>query len=371
MKCLPLSKIPQAKGVVLHDWHAEILALRAFNHFLIQECHELARSPAFSSLFLRRRKQSDTHEHDSPQPFKLRDGLKLHMYCSEAPCGDASMELTMGAQEDPTPWPEPAGSATESNSEETKLLGRGYFSQLGIVRRKPCGCLLYKPAILRSGLADDHLTTARPDAPQSLSKSCSDKLALKQCTSLLSSPASLLILPEDAHLHSLILPSTQYSERACQRSFSVEGRMKPLRDKTWEGGYSFRPFEVRTTDREFAYSRRSIDGTKTPSNLSAVYTPRLQERLVNGVLQGRKQFSPQGASVLCKQSMWMAVAEVIALLGIPTLQKALSYTSYMLVKGDGSLEDRRKVKEEVRREALEGWVRNGGEDFTLFSSSHS
>lgn len=147
MKCLPLSKIPQAKGVVLHDWHAEILALRAFNHFLIQECHELARSPTFSSPFLRRRRQSDCHEHERPQPFTLRDELKLHMYCSEAPCGDASMELTMSAQEDATPWPEPAGSATESNPEETELLGRGYFSQLGIVRRKPCGCTRYKPAI--------------------------------------------------------------------------------------------------------------------------------------------------------------------------------------------------------------------------------
>lgn len=91
---------------------------------------------------------------------------------------------------------------------------------------------------------------------------------------------------------------------------------------------------------------------------------------MNGVLQGRKQFSPQGASVLCKQSMWMTVAEVIALLGVPTLHKAMSYTSYMLVKQDGFLEDRRKVKEEVRREALQGWVRNGGEDFTLLSSSH-
>jgi len=140
MKCLPHSKISQAKGTVLHDWHAEILAVRAFNHFLVQECLDLANSPASSSPFLLQRRQSDTHEQKCSQPFALRDDLKLYMYCSEAPCGDASMELIMDAQKDATPWPERSSSGTESFPEGDELLGRGYFSQLGIVRRKPCTC---------------------------------------------------------------------------------------------------------------------------------------------------------------------------------------------------------------------------------------
>ena len=51
------------------------------------------------------------------------------------------MELTMDAQEDATPWPEPASSTAESTLEGleiNELHGRGYFSQLEIVRRKPC-----------------------------------------------------------------------------------------------------------------------------------------------------------------------------------------------------------------------------------------
>lgn len=143
--------------------------------------------------------------------------------------------------------------------------------------------------------------------------------------------------------------------------------MKSLQAKAWKGGYSFRPFEVKTTDREFAFSRRSIAGVKTPSNLSAVYTSRLQERLTNGVLQGRKQSAPQGASNLSKKNMWKAVAEVVALLGVPALQRTLSYSSYRELKQDELLEERRKVKEEARSDALKGWIRNGGEDFTLFS----
>ncbi len=55
------------------------------------------------------------------------------MYCSEAPCGDASMELVMEAQEDATPW----AVSVPDEGIASGLLGRGSFSQLGIVRRKP------------------------------------------------------------------------------------------------------------------------------------------------------------------------------------------------------------------------------------------
>lgn len=144
MKCLPYSKIPQAKGTVLHDWHAEVLALRAFNYFLIQECHDLARAPSSSSLIIRRREGQEALDQNDFQPFTLREDVKLHMYCSEAPCGDASMELVMEAQDDATPWPEAASPGTEDVPAGKRLHGRGYFSQLGIVRRKPCACPYYQ-----------------------------------------------------------------------------------------------------------------------------------------------------------------------------------------------------------------------------------
>ena len=47
----------------------------------------------------------------------------------------------MNAQADPTPWPTPATEpyslATADEAPPTPLHGRGYFSQLGVVRRKP------------------------------------------------------------------------------------------------------------------------------------------------------------------------------------------------------------------------------------------
>lgn len=135
MKCLPASKpCLLESGTVLHDWHAEILAIRAFNHFLLQECHQLASCANYTSPILRWKQVRKTSEVQDLQPFTIRESLRIMMYCSEVPCGDASMELVIEAQDDPTPWP----VGTSSEKATLGLLGRGCFSQLGVVRRKPC-----------------------------------------------------------------------------------------------------------------------------------------------------------------------------------------------------------------------------------------
>lgn len=136
MKCLPASKIPQAQGTVLHDCHAEIITIRAFNRFLIQECAILARDDSASSLWIRRTESAETHE-SFQQPFTIREDVSINFYSSEAPCGDASMELTMLAQEDATPWERLPATEPGLGSFGHPLKGRGFFSELGIVRRKP------------------------------------------------------------------------------------------------------------------------------------------------------------------------------------------------------------------------------------------
>ena len=89
MKCLPASKLSVADGYVLHDWHAEVLAIRAFNHFILEECKSIMAGQKPSD-FLRRRSEEEIRAcveggwHG--QPFTWRDDVTLHMYCSEAPC---------------------------------------------------------------------------------------------------------------------------------------------------------------------------------------------------------------------------------------------------------------------------------------------
>ncbi|KAI5370715.1 putative Acylphosphatase-like domain, adenosine deaminase/editase [Septoria linicola] len=344
MKCLPQSKLGLANGNILHDWHAEVLAIRSLNRFLVDECASLANNGRDQTgMWVKWREENVSTEHIR-QPFALQDDVEIHMYCSEAPCGDASMELTMAEQVDATPW------EREQYVGPDGLLGRGNFDQLGIVRRKP----------------------SRPDAPQSLSKSCSDKLALKQCTSLLSGLSSLLISPSNAYLSTLILPEGQAIERSTKRAFSATGRMKDLAnntiEQTWsQHGYQFKAFEVQTTTKTFAFSKpvKGESDSAVPSNLSAMYTPHRQEILINGVLQGRKQTDPRGASCVSRRRMWAAIYDVTALVD-EQMAVSLRAESYGEVKQSGLLEGRELVKREARSLGLKGWKRNEGDtEWTL------
>jgi len=298
------------------------------------------------------------------------------------------MELTMASQQDATPWAIPdkniattsASSRASVSSQQQQrqqppdlkeallLPGRAYFSQLGIVRRKP----------------------SRGDAPPTLSKSCSDKLSLHQCTSLFSSLTSLLVAPDHAYISTLVLPRSQYSAPGCRRAFSDGGqyeqneiqheiynehedwqgnpsqepRMASLKQiGGWGGGYKFHPFTVKTTDLEFAFSRRGLSPSPspsispspqapsvpscsnknkdedespnnkktsdpdpdsdavviktTPSPLSAAKTASdLEETTLNGVLQGRKVPGAdiRAASFASRRRMWILALEVADLL---------------------------------------------------------
>lgn len=345
MKCLPQSRMAMAQGHILHDWHAEVLALRTFNRFLIDECEDLLRksfAQGKEDQWVKWRDEDRRYLNPSAdhQPFALCDDVTIHMYCSEAPCGDASMELSMAEQQDSTPWEK------EQNVGPDGLLGRGHFDRLGIVRRKP----------------------SRPDAPATLSKSCSDKLTLKQCTSLLSGLTSLLLHPGNVYLSTVVLPEKQYIHSAVERAFGASGRMAPLIhqdvQRRWEEhGYAFRPFQVQTTSKEFCFAKGSTSHmTVVPSNLSTLRTPDRQEILINGVLQGRKQLDPKGASCVSRAKVWQSIRDVAVLAGLPVLMNVLQKTTYAEVKEEGALKNREEVKMEARAMALQGWKRNKGDE---------
>lgn len=305
-------------------------------------------SPALSQTeasrsFIRRRK-GDLSNVSGP-PYEICPDIEIYMYCTCAPCGDASMELCMAEQDDPTPWAIP--SKNESEEQDDLLDGRAHFSILGAVRRKP----------------------ARADAEATRSKSCSDKLALRQFTSLLSYPASILVAPtSSAYISALILPEEEISRSACDRAFGhgPTGRLKnlvgtncPAKGKE-EGdslGYRFRPFNVLAVPMEtikpkwpFGKYRtdeiKPVPGPKSkPGNVSAVwvaatsfhkphqvsgglqttYLPwfssastALSECIVGGVKQGSKisSITPRGASALSRAKMWTFVYDILAQPGV-------------------------------------------------------
>ncbi|KAJ5764161.1 hypothetical protein N7533_002842 [Penicillium manginii] len=371
-KCLSASHIPRCRGLVLHDCHAEILAIRAFNHWLLTECHSLLTEERTAeqktdsvhnnrpaSPFIRRRQSKEYPNNAAGEstkwpPFELQPDIKLYMYCTCAPCGDASMELCMASQEDATPWEIVQEKEYSTEESEGKMLdGRAHFSLLGVVRRKP----------------------ARMDAESTRSKSCSDKLALRQVSSLLSCETSRLVAPtESAYLAGLILPEDEISQSGCERSFGENGRMKALAGRFWSGissttpgagevGYRFRPFQVLSVPAEqieaqwrFAKMKKdssalSTDGSEEvrpavvskknrPGNVSAIWTAApsyshrcaaladtgskslpalnktktgLYENVINGVKQGNRATTPlaRGASALSRAKLWGLVRNVI------------------------------------------------------------
>lgn len=152
------------------------------------------------------------------------------------------------------------------------------------------------------------------------------------------------------------------------------GRMKPLEGKKWsKSGYEFVAFRVKTTGVEFEFSKRAVAeraGKTSASNLAVAWTRRgVEEGLVGGVLQGRKQFVVGGASKVSRRGMWKLAGEVAGSLKREEgdqIWGALAAKTYDKVKEADVFRGRREVKEEVRREALNGWVRNtGGGEFTL------
>lgn len=337
MKCLPATKLAQARGNVLHDWHAEVLAIRGFNSWILEECADLAQSGKDAEGPWVEWAPTSSHQNDiTPDfrpPFRLKADVQIHMFCSQAPCGDASMELTMASQQDATPWTNAAPSSKPGD-----MLGRGHFDRLGVVRRKP----------------------ARPDAPVTMSKSCSDKLALKQVTGLLSGTAARLVQLDGCYLRTLVMPEAETVSEAVTRAFGREGRMKALDE--WEGtkaGHKFRPFEVKTTARDFAYSAQGAEAGG--SNLSALWTPKRQEVLVNGVLQGRKQFDVKGASITSRRGLWKLALEVAVMAGVPAVLSALDKASYAMAK-ECVNDDRKQAKDMALRLALNGWKPNEPDD---------
>ncbi|OGE58106.1 hypothetical protein PENARI_c001G10454 [Penicillium arizonense] len=393
-KCLSASQIPRCKGLVLHDCHAEILAIRAFNYWLLTECHGLlSRERQLSkghghvstenketpnSPFIRKRTFEEHGDASrSPTewpPFEFHSDIKIYMYCTCAPCGDASMELCMASQEDATPWevlrqPKPAlgSQELEVSDAENLLDGRAHFSLLGVVRRKP----------------------ARTDAESTRSKSCSDKLALRQISSLLSCETSRLVAPTDnAYIAGLVLPEDEITQVGFDRCFGAEGRMQALVGRSWPATietdntprYQFRPFQVLSVPSDEVaalwhffkpkliipptISSEQENGSSTsaaspkkckPGNVSAVWTVApshqhpcsaimdtgrknlphlarsktgLYETIINGVKQGNRASSPgkRGASALSRAKLWALFRDISPTVSFHTDRTGASVT---------------------------------------------
>jgi tRNA-specific adenosine deaminase 1 len=233
----------------------------------------------------------------SARHFMLDSKCSLHMFTTEAPCGDASMDLLIASKDnsDSIPW---VTAVQNPGAQSPSVLpGRGYFSELGKVRRKP----------------------ARSDAEATMSKSCTDKLAVKQVTGLFSFPADLLVKTTDnAYLKSLVVYSDQHHADGYARAF--RDRLAPLSGMN----VRTRPFDVKVLPNSFRrFPFEKVRGgtiALKPSNISALWiaghgeaSPPLVEVVMNGVREGFKPSDnrPAKESTVCRRRMFSLAAEII------------------------------------------------------------
>ncbi|KAK7205257.1 hypothetical protein BZA70DRAFT_177638 [Myxozyma melibiosi] len=332
VKTTPDKTIRSAKGRILHDCHAEILALRAFNRFLINECLKIQENPSYLSRYIIVKNQQVTAPRSTStgNNIKARYSLdpewRICMVITEVPCGDASMEnLGAGIEEN---W------SSGELDETFPLRGRAYFAKLGVVRTKP----------------------GRSDAPLSLSKSCSDKLMLRQLTSAIQSPANLVIDPKNAYISTLLVPKDRLNCASFERAF---GRAVGLLTSTNGNRYRDVRFRWATFRTPYEHSRDAAGEQGKPSNVSLIYVlngSTQAEAVIKGIRMGAKTGTAASASTVSRACL---AEDVVKLLQAGPADSRRTYSE--LKKADS---ERVRLKETVRQ-SLEGWQSTAEDEFAL------
>lgn len=305
VKAMPEIVREYSDGWIVHDMHGEILCLRAFNWLLVDEIARLDKYGVGGGDM-----NVLVEEFDGSRPFRLRKDISLALYISEPPCGDASMSGLSSQSENV--WEPPTKKLQV-------MRGRAHFNKVGIVRTKP----------------------GRGDSLVTYSKSCSDKLCLKQFTGILNCISSVLVLP--IYLDYLVLSKSNYSETDFRRCFSDRLHSVPLASQR---------LKVLLYDVD-NYKFHKFDDT-SPLPLSIVYCvpTKTKEVLNNGVRNGayvkKKPPKPSGASMLCKRKMYEHAREMVG-----------EIEKYVELKGE------REEEKEYARKQFDSWRRTGEENIVM------
>ncbi|TIA89322.1 hypothetical protein E3P99_02102 [Wallemia hederae] len=283
MKCLPESRLP-LQGDMLHDTHAEILARRAFTKWLLLQL-QLSEVEEGST-------SSSTSNGISPylcirdSKYTFRENVKVHLYVSALPCGDASMAYTADHQRSDDAAYYSAIPLLQGADVGVVARGRFDYTRLGALRTKP----------------------GRADAGSTISHSCSDKLTTY---SLLGVQGGLLAnIMHPVYIDTMVIGGVadnreKYSNE-CHRSLyqrlngSVD--LKDLQE------YTFHQPRILFTDVPFYHAKEEVEGRAggagvQPATHCANYvagdTPLEAELVIGGLKNGN--FKRRGAQTYgCK-----------------------------------------------------------------------
>ncbi|KAH8106293.1 adenosine deaminase/editase [Cristinia sonorae] len=278
-KCLPAIRLCK-EGDALHDSHAEVIARRGAMRWLMEEVDRACRvhsagTNAILSPWLQRL---------SDGKYALRDGVKLILYVSTVPCGDASTRFLASFQD-------PEMAALKDSSQFPTVApgvasrGRDNYSLFGVLRTKP----------------------GRADSPPTLSMSCSDKIASWNILGIQGALGSKFLYPvyvSDVVIGEVAPDVRETVREDCERAFW--GRLERI--ENLPSVYRLNRPTVCFTSLPFEHSRVSLQtkGALTSCNESLCWTAdstKPQEILINGIKRGispKNQHNPKFRPLLSK-----------------------------------------------------------------------
>ncbi|KAL3232389.1 tRNA-specific adenosine deaminase 1 [Nakaseomyces bracarensis] len=320
VKSTPNSELKRSHGKIVHDCHAEILALRGLNAVILKQIQ-----------YLKQGQNSDlVVKSGVPGKFKWKENLELALFISKLPCGDASMRtLEESSRSDDIQYSDSDENQYLDPNIRTILRGRSNYKRRGYVRTKP-------------GRIDSKITH---------SISCSDKLCARQSTSVLNA-LNFTLLEVPIYLKYLVVPNLTNDELEYARS-SLHNRIP---DKN-------HLLNIITCKFDF---EDDLNELKEPSPLCGVklyYTTNdtIEEQILNGLKNGyytkpSKPIRKNAESTVSRYSLWKCFVEMC-----PEF-KDISYQSFK----KAYCNDRKLNIDKVRNVlSPDGWVYTYADDFSI------
>ncbi|KAJ7873356.1 adenosine deaminase/editase [Mycena olivaceomarginata] len=288
-KCLPANRLP-ADGESLHDSHAEVLARRGAVRWFLEEIRRCQDAPSQSEWI---------HRCDDGR-YALKPAVRMSLYVSTVPCGDASMRFLSTSQDEQMAALK-ALAATRSPGPDPVVItrGRANYALFGALRTKP----------------------GRADAPSTASMSCSDKIASYSFLGIQGALGSRFLRP--LYIHSVIIGEVPAELQPVVRDDCERAVWRRLEGILDCGEYSLHRPAIQFTPLPFVHSRTTtpdVGGSCNDSLWWIADSSNPAEVLINGFKRGvapkhrhREQSRPQA----CRKSMLHLYHETLRVCGLP------------------------------------------------------